>query len=290
LPCLAVLVLLGKPAGRYACWRVVWWSWGNALAREPRDGAHRTQKNELKPWLKQCWCIPPEANAAFVWRMEDVLEVYTRPYDPRFPQVCMDESAKHLLRDKQESLSAQPGQPERVDDPFESAGMYKLFLACEPLAGKRFIKVSKHRTSQDWARFIRELVDTHSPKAEKIVLVLDNLNTHTPASLYQTFPPAEARRLLSKLEIHYTPVHGSWLNMAEIELSALARQCLSHRIGTREELEREVLAWQCCRNEASITVNWRFTTADARIKLKRLYPSLEPRKPASKKKTVTNMG
>jgi hypothetical protein len=218
--------------------------------------------------------------------MEDVLEVYTRVYDPRFPQVCMDEGAKHLLQDKRESLPLQSGKPERVDYTFESAGMCKLFLACEPLAGKRFVKVTERRTSQDWALFIRELVDIHYPKAEKIVLVMDNLNTHTPSSLYQTFAPSEARRLLSKLEIHYTPVHGSWLNMAEIELSALARQCLSRRIGTQEELEREVQAWQQRRNEEATTVNWRFTTADARIKLKRLYPSLEKKKSTSSTTSV----
>ncbi len=218
--------------------------------------------------------------------MEDVLEVYTRPYDPRFPQVCMDESAKQLLKDKRESLPMQPGQPERVDYTFESAGMCKIFLACEPLTGQRQVKVTQRRTSQDWAHFIRELVDVQYPTAEKLVLVMDNLNTHTPSSLYQTFAPAEARRILQKLEIHYTPVHGSWLNMAEIELSALARQCLSRRIGTQEELEREVHAWQHSRNEEAITVNWRFTTADARIKLKRLYPSLEPRKRSSQKNNV----
>jgi hypothetical protein len=218
--------------------------------------------------------------------MEDVLEVYTRVYDPRFPQVCMDEGAKQLLQDKRESLPLQSGKPERVDYTFESAGICKLFLACEPLAGKRFVKVTERRTSQDWALFIRELVDIHYPKAEKIVLVMDNLNTHTPSSLYQTFAPSEARRLLSKLEIHYTPVHGSWLNMAEIELSALARQCLSRRIGTREELDREVQTWQHRRNEEAITVNWRFTTADARIKLKRLYPSLEKKKSTSSTTSV----
>jgi hypothetical protein len=222
--------------------------------------------------------------------MEDILEVYTRPFDPRFPQVCMDESAKQLLQDKRESLPMQPGRPERVDYTFESAGMRKLFLACEPLAGKRFVTVTEYRTSQDWAHFIRDLVDVHYPKAEKIVLVMDNLNTHTPSSLYQTFTPTEARRILQKLEIHYTPVHGSWLNMAEIELSALARQCLSRRMETQEELECEVQAWQQRRNEEATTVNWRFTTADARIKLKRLYPSLEPRKRVSKRNDVADIG
>ena len=218
--------------------------------------------------------------------MEDVLSVYTRAYDPRFPQVCMDESAKQLLEDKREPLPMQKGLPERVDYTFEAQGMCKIFLACEPLAGKRFVKVTQHRTSQDWAYFMRELVDVHYPDAEKIVLVMDNLNTHTPSSLYATFAPPEALRILQKLEIHYTPVHGSWLNMAEIELSALARQCLSRRIGTKALLEQEVLAWQQSRNCEAITVNWRFTTAEARIKLKRLYPSLEKKKPAASKETV----
>jgi DDE superfamily endonuclease len=222
--------------------------------------------------------------------MEDVLEVYTRPYDPRFPQVCMDEGAKLLLQDKRAPVLMQPGQPEREDYTFESAGMRKFFLACEPLAGKRFVTVSQRRTSQDWAYFIRDLVDVHSPQAEKIVLVLDNLNTHTPSSLYATFAPPEARRILQKLELHYTPVHGSWLNIAEIELSALARQCLSRRIGTQEDLEGAVLAWQQRRNEEAITVNWRFTTAEARIKLKRLYPSLESHQPSSKKSYVAKKG
>ena len=195
-------------------------------------------------------------------------------------------SAKQLLKDKRENLPLQPGQAERVDYPFESAGMCKLFLASEPLMGKRFVTVTQRRTSQDWALFIREVVDIHYPEAEKIVLVMDNLNTHTPSSLYQTFPPAEARRILSKLEIHYTPVHGSWLNMAEIELSALARQCLSRRIPTQQELQQEVQAWQERRNEEAITINWRFTTADARIKLQRLYPSLEKKTPSLSKKLV----
>ena len=222
--------------------------------------------------------------------MQDILDVYTRPYDARFPQVCMDEGAKLLLQDKREHLPMQPGQPERIDYTFESAGMQKLFLACEPLAGKRFVAVTKRRTSEDWACFIREIVDVHYSTAEKIVLVMDNLNTHTPSSLYQTFAPAEARRILQKREIHYTPVHGSWLNMAEIELSALARQCLSRRIGAQEELKREVQAWQQQRNGEAITVNWRFTTADARIKLKRFYPSLEKKKSLSSTKSVAKNG
>lgn len=207
--------------------------------------------------------------------MEEVLEVYTRPYDARYPQVCMDESAKLLLADRQEALPMQPGSPQRIDSNFDAGKMHKIFLACEPLVGRRQVKVTERRTSQDWAHFIHELVDVHYPKAEKIVLVMDNLSTHSPAALYQTFPAPEARRILEKLEIHYTPVHGSWLNMAEIELSALARQCLSRRIATVEELKQQIASWQEHRNASATTINWRFTTEDARIKLKRLYPIVQ---------------
>jgi transposase len=220
--------------------------------------------------------------------MEDVLEVYKRPYDERFPQVCMDESGKQLVAEKLEGLPLQPGQPERYDYSYEQGQMYNLFLACEPLAGTRVVKVTDQKTSQDWAHFIQELVDVHYPKAEKIVLVMDNLATHSPAALYHTFAPAEARRLVEKLEIHHTPLHGSWLNMAEIEFSALARQGLARRIATVKELERHVNAWQCQRNAAQTTINWRFTTADARIKLKRLYPSLEPKTSLPSQDTVAN--
>jgi hypothetical protein len=218
--------------------------------------------------------------------MEDVLEVYTRPYDARFPQVCMDESGKQLVAEKLPGLPMQPAQLERYDYSYEPGQMYNLFLACEPLAGKRVVTVTEHHSSQDWAHFLQELVDVHYPKAEKIVLVMDNLSTHSPAALYSTFPPAQARRIVEKLEIHHTPLHGSWLNMAEIEFSALARQALSRRIATLEELERHVNAWQWQRNEAATTINWRFTTADARIKLKRLYPSLEPKTSLPSQDTV----
>lgn len=218
--------------------------------------------------------------------MEDVLEVYTRPSDERFPQVCMDESGKQLVCEKQPGLPAHPGQPERYDYSYEQGQMYNLFLACEPLAGKRVVKVTEPETSQDWAHFIQELVDVHYPKAEKIVLVMDNLATHSPAALYHTCAPAEARRLVEKLEIHHTPLHGSWLNMAEIDCSALARQGLARRIATVKELERHVNAWQWQRNAAETTINWRFTTADARVKLKRLYPSLEPKEPTSSQSNV----
>lgn len=206
--------------------------------------------------------------------MEDVLDVYTRPYDPRYPQVCMDEVAKQLLRDTRAPLLQKPGEPERVDYEYERAGVVNCFLFCEPLVGQRWVDVTDHRTKRDWAHQIKDLVDCRYPDAQRIVLVLDNLNTHTPASLYEVFPPAEAKRLADKLEIHYTPKHGSWLNMAEIELSVLSRQCLDRRLPDAATLQREVAAWENRRNQGATTVDWRFTAADARIKLKRLYPSL----------------
>jgi transposase len=230
--------------------------------------------NELKPWLKEQWCLPPKSSAEFVCQMEEVLDVYTRPYDVRYPQVCMDEMSKQLISETRLPLPMQPGQPACYDSEYERQGTCNLFIATEPLAGKRFLQVTEHRTKQDWARFIRDLVDVYYPTAEKLVLVMDNLNTHTPAALYEVFPPAEARRLARKLEVHYTPKHGSWLNIAEIELSVLSRQCLDRRIGSLTELKREVAAWQARRNANAVGINWRFTTADARIKLKRLYPSI----------------
>lgn len=231
------------------------------------------KKNELKPWLKKQWCIPPKANGAFVYPMEDVLEVYQRPYDERFPQICLDEGCKQLLADTRERLPMQPGKPECYDYEYEREGVCSLFLACEPLSGKRFLKVSPQRTKRDWAHFVKELIDVQYPHAEKLVLVMDNLNTHTPSSFYEAFEPEEAWRLAQKVEIHSTPVHGSWLNMAEIELSILARQALSERLKSLEVVEQQVQAWKRQRDQAQMTINWRFTTADARIKLKRLYPS-----------------
>jgi transposase len=207
--------------------------------------------------------------------MEDVLDVYTRPYDPLRPQVCMDETSKQLLRDTREPLPMEPGRPERRDYEYERGGVANVFMFMEPLAGRRWIDITEHRTKGDWAHQIEELLDVRYPEAERIVLVMDNLNTHTPASLYETFEPEEAKRLAEKLEIHYTPKHGSWLNMAEIELSVLSRQCLERRVPDFEALEREANAWQDRRDGAGITVDWRFSTDDARIKLKRLYPSFQ---------------
>jgi DDE superfamily endonuclease len=208
--------------------------------------------------------------------MEDVLDVYQRPYDPKRPQVCLDEACKQVLADKKEPLSPQPGQVERVDYEYQRQGVANLFMLFEPLQGRRHVAVRERRTGVDWAHVVRELVDVHYPTADKIVLVMDNLNTHTPASLYEAFEPAEAKRLADKLEIHYTPKHGSWLNMAEIELSVLARQCLKERMDNRQYLQEQVMSWEEQRNSYSVKVDWRFTTADARIKLKRLYPSILP--------------
>lgn len=204
-----------------------------------------------------------------------MLEVYTRPYDPRFPQVCLDEVSKQLLRDVRAPLPMRPAQVARTDAEYERQGVVNCFLVCEPLTGRRHVTVTEQRTKLDFAQQIKTLVDNHYPEAERIVLVLDNLNTHTPASLYEAFAPAEAQRLTDKLEIHYTPKHGSWLNMAEIELSVLSRQCLDRRVPDRATLEREVAAWEARRNASAGAINWRFTTADARIKLTRLYPSQE---------------
>ncbi len=201
--------------------------------------------------------------------------VSTRPYDPRFPQLCMDEIGKQLVKDKRASLPMRPGDIEKIDYEYEREGVCNVFLACEPLAGKRSAQVTTRRTRADWAEFMREVIDVHSPEAEKIVLVMDQLNTHSPASFYEAFDPQEAERLWEKLEIHATPTHGSWLNMAEIELAVLAGHPLKPRIGDQASVEREVRAWQEARNTKTVTVDWRFTTADARIKLKHLYPSLE---------------
>jgi hypothetical protein len=206
--------------------------------------------------------------------MEDVLDVYHRPDDPSRPVVCLDETSRQLLGDARGPLPPAPGRPARRDPEYVRGGVVNLFLVTAPLSGWRAVRLSDQRTRVDFAQCIKELVDGHYPDAERVVLVLDQLNTHSPASLYAAFPPAEAKRLADKLEIHYTPKHGSWLNMAELELSVLQRQCLDRRLGDRPTLEREVAAWVARRNAAAAAVDWRFTTADARTKLKRLYPAL----------------
>ena len=207
--------------------------------------------------------------------MEDVLDVYQRPYDPARPVVCLDETSRQLLGETRPAVPAAPGRPARYDSEYVRGGVANLFLVCEPLRAWRQVRVSDQRTRLDWAACVQELVDGHYPDAERIVLVMDQLNTHSPASLYEAFAPAEAKRLADKLEIHHTPKHGSWLNMAEIELSALQRQCLARRLGDCATVEREVAAWVVARNAVDATVDWRFTTDDARIKLKRLYPAYQ---------------
>lgn len=205
--------------------------------------------------------------------MEDVLDLYAEPYDPARPQVCLDECPYQLLGDAQAPVPVKAGHPARVDYEYERKGMCNLFMFFEPHAGWRHVKVTERRTAKDFAECLKDLVDAHYPEAEQIRLVTDNLNTHTPAALYATFPAEEARRLARKLEWHYTPKHGSWLDMAEVEFSVLARQCLDRRIAARATLEKEVAAWEARRNAAKAKVEWQFTTGKAREKLKRLYPS-----------------
>jgi hypothetical protein len=207
--------------------------------------------------------------------MEDVLAVYTRPYDPSRPQICLDETSRQLLAQVTPPRPIAPGQPAREDYEYQRGGVCNLFLVCEPLRGWRHVMVSQRRTRIDWAHCVKDLLDVYYPDAEVIVLVQDNLNTHTPASLYEAFEPAEAKRLADRLELHSTPKHGSWLNMAEIELSVLAGQCLDRRLADRATLEREVTAWEAARNGAGRGVDWRFTTEDARIKLKHLYAAIQ---------------
>ena len=207
--------------------------------------------------------------------MEDVLDVYKRPYDPKRPVVCLDETSKQLIGEVQTAVPAAPGQVTHYDYEYVRNGVANIFMVFEPLAGKREVEVTDRRTKKDWAACVRRIADEMYPHAEKIVLVEDNLNTHSAASLYETFAPVEAKRIADRFEFHYTPKHGSWLDMAEIELGILGRQCLSRRIDNVDELRAETAAWNTDRNAAEVKVNWQFTTEGARIKLKRLYPSIE---------------
>jgi hypothetical protein len=206
--------------------------------------------------------------------MEEVLTVYQLPHDPRFPVVCMDESSKQLVGEVHEPIPAAPGHGQLVDHEYVRHGVATLFMEVEPLTGRRHVEVTQRRTRQDWARFIKAMLDERYPDAIKVRLVMDNLNTHDTASLYETFAPAEALRLAQRLDIHYTPKHGSWLNIAEIELSALNTQCLRRRIPLIETMRLEIAAWQQHRNNRGAPINWHFTTENARIKLTRLYPKL----------------
>ncbi len=207
--------------------------------------------------------------------MEDVLEVYKRPLDDKRPLLCMDEMPKQLLSETREPLPVTPGKPARQDYEYKRGGVADVFMVFEPLVGKRYIEITDQRRREEWARVMKKVSDELYPQAEKIVVVMDNLNTHTPAAYYLVFELEEARRLVGRFEFHYTPKHGSWLNMAEIELSALVRQCLDRRIPDKEIMIQEVKAWQDQRNSEVVKVHWQFTTADARVKLKSLYPKIE---------------
>ena len=235
----------------------------------------RRSKNGLKPWLKECWCIPPQGSAEFVCAMEDVLKVYQRQYGDNEVLVCLDETSKQQVKETRLPRPARLGAAGSYDYEYERNGVSNLFMLFAPLAGWRRVEVTDRRTKADWARVVKQLVDEDYPHKDRIVLVMDNLNTHHPASLYAAFEPAEARRIAERLEVHYTPKHGSWLDMAEIEIGVMARQCLDRRIPDQSALRREVGAWQQQRKREAIRVDWRFTTSDARIKLKSLYPSIQ---------------
>ena len=224
------------------------------------------KKNEIKPWRKEGWVIPPEQNGSFVANMEKVLEVYKRPLDPKNPVVCMDESPKQLIAETRVPIPASPGQPERHDYKYRRCSMCNIFIACEPLAGNRMVKVTERKTRQDWAYFMEDIANQYET-ADKITIVNDNLNTHEIGSFYETFQPDKAKALCDRFEFVYTPKHGSWLNMAEIELNVLAGQCLDRRMDNIEFVRKEVLAWEKNRNNKNAKVKWQFTTENVRIKL-----------------------
>lgn len=233
--------------------------------------------------MKQQWCLPKRHDAEFVWRMEDVLEVYQRPYNPQRPVLCMDEASKQLVAEVRQPLPPLPGQPLRYDCEYERCGTCNIFMFCEPLRGWRHVRVTERRTRMDWAIALRDLLDQEYKEVERVVLVMDNLNTHSPSSFYEAFAPNEARRLTERLEIHYTPKHGSWLNIAECELSVLARQCLAQRIDKEQRLANEIAAWECDRNASASQIQWQFKTSNARVKLRSLYPEFvrQDKPPAS---------
>ncbi|MGD0104234.1 MAG: IS630 family transposase [Rhodopila sp.] len=247
----------------------------NIVARASDNTIGRTlKKNLFKPHLRERFVIPPEANAGFVAAMEDVLAVYQRPHDPDRPVVCFDETSKQLTIETRVPIPARPGQPERYDYEYERNGTANLFMMFAPLEGWRHVEVTDRHTAVDYAHILKALSDTRFPNVSQIVLVQDNLSTHKPASLYEAFPAAEARRLVERFEWHFTPRHGSWLDMAESELSVLSSQCLDRRIPDKQTLIKEVAAWENSRNKHHAKADWQFTTADARVKLKRLYPTL----------------
>ncbi|MGA7303386.1 MAG: IS630 family transposase [Rhodothermales bacterium] len=232
------------------------------------------KKNELKPWRSHQWVIPPIGNGNFVAQMELVLDVYKRPYDPARPVLCMDESSKQLIRETREPIPGRAGAAARFDYEYERCGVCNVFIAAEPLAGRRLVQITERKTKKDWAQFLDKIAGNYK-KADTITLVMDNLNTHTPGSLYETFHPEKAKALWDRFEFVYTPKHGSWLNMAEIELRVLTGQCLKGRIDSIGVVRSEAKAWAAHRNNANSSINWQFKTGDARNKLKRLYPTVE---------------
>lgn len=228
----------------------------------------------MKPWKVIGWVIPPKHNSHFVAAMEKVLDVYKRVYNKLFPIVCMDESPKQLIRETRRSIAMKSGHDRKEDFEYERRGVVNIFLASEPLQGKRYVEVTERKTKNDWARFIRDIADVWYRDAKKITLVMDNLATHTAAAFYEVFEPKEAKRILDRFELVYTPKHGSWLNMAEIELNVLMNQCLNRKIDNITTIKKEVKAWQNHRNNKECKINWQFTNKDARVKLKKLYPTI----------------
>lgn len=228
----------------------------------------------MKPWKVLGWIIPPQHNSQFVANMEQVLDVYKRPYDSRYPVVCMDESPKQLIKQTRTTIKMKPGYEAKEDFEYERCGVANIFLASEPLKGKRYVEVTERKTKTDWAVFIKQIADEWYKEARKITLVMDNLATHKAAALYEVYRPKEAKRIWDRFEFIYTPKHGSWLNMAEIELNVLMGQCLNRRIDNMKTMKEEATAWQQHRNNKQAVINWQFTNDDARIKLRRLYPTI----------------
>ena len=228
----------------------------------------------MKPWKVVGWIIPPTQNSQFVANMEQVLDVYKREYNKDFPVICMDESPKQLIKETRVPIPMKPGQQARQDFEYERCGVANIFLASEPLKGKRHVEVTDRRTKVDWAVFIKQIADEWYPRTKKITLVMDNLATHKASALYEVYPPREAKRIWDRFEFIYTPKHGSWLNMAEIELNVLMGQCLNRRIDKIQTMKQEVNAWKEHRNNKQAVINWQFTNKEARVKLKRLYPTI----------------
>jgi hypothetical protein len=277
-----VLLCCSEPPAGYAKWslrlladKMVELKYAESISYVTvRNGKKRVKKNELKPWKVKGWVIPPEKNSEFVANMEHVLDVYKQPYNEDFPVVCMDESPKQLIEEGRVGSPMKPGQDARVDYEYIRHGVINIFMANEPLKGIRMVEVTEHKTKKDWAMFIKRIAIEMHPTAKKITLVMDNFKTHAASAFYETFEPEEAKSLWDRFEFVYTPKHGSWLNMAEIELHVLNGQCLNRHIATMDKIKQEVAAWQGHRNNKNSKINWQFTNSDARVKLKKLYPSI----------------